>query len=312
MPHWVIKSALQRGISWLPNSQFWNGQFQRWVTKSTILTMDSLRGKLEESRRMLEPIIEIKGPGAQFTSFEIGTGWYPIIPVALYLCGAERTWTTDIDPLLNRSRVERLFRMLVELDSKGELTHLLPEALPERIAKIKELASLAGQEDPEPFLAKINIHVLSCDARKTPLEDHSIDLFFSSGVLEYIPRSILEEILQEAIRLSTPDFVSIHRLNLVDQFSYFDKSITPFNFLKFSPRKWQWANSPLIWQNRLRISDYRNLFSEQGFDVIHEANISGESADLAKVPLAPEFQAYSEADLLVLHSYITARPSIRE
>jgi hypothetical protein len=99
----------------------------------------------------------------------------------------------------------------------------------------------------------------------------------------------------------------VHRLNLVDQFSYFDQSITPFNFLKYTAAEWRWRNSPLIWQNRLRITDYRELLSGAGFEIADEENVSGKAGELAAVPLAPEFRHYSKEDLLVLHSFITAK-----
>jgi hypothetical protein len=96
---------------------------------------------------------------------------------------------------------------------------------------------------------------------------------------------------------------------LVDQYSYFDRSITPFNFLKFSEARWKIYNSPITWLNRMRISDYRELFGSVGFEITKEVNSSGSAADLRKIRLAPEFQKYSEADLLVLTSWLTARPT---
>jgi len=307
MPHWAIKSAVQRAISWLPNSHFWNGLFQKWVTKSTGLTPGTLRGKLEETCKILSPMQEAKGKGAPFRAFEVGTGWYPTIPVALYLCGASDVWTTDINPLLNRERLERLIGLLLEMDDCGELRGALPDALPDRIARLRELRGSIASTTPGGWLEQIGVHTLTLDARHTGLPDGSVDLFFSSGVLEYIPRSVLGEIFRESARLASPDFVNVHRVNLVDQYSSFDKSITPYHFLQFSPRQWAWVNSPLIWQSRLRISDYRELLAQEGFAIAAEENISGDPADLAKVKLAPEFAGYSEADLLVIHSFLVAR-----
>jgi len=104
--------------------------------------------------------------------------------------------------------------------------------------------------------------------------------------------------------------VQSHYLNLVDQFSYFDRSITPFNFLKYSPRAWKYLNSPLTWQNRFRISDFRQVFQETGFRIVKEGCTRGDPADLAKVPLAPEFRGYPREDLLVLFAWVAAIPEI--
>ncbi len=58
----------------------------------------------------------------------------------------------------------------------------------------------------------------------------------------------------------------------------------------------------------MRISDYRALFAETGNQITSEDNTKGDPADLRKVPLAPEFQHYSVEDLLVLFSWIVAKP----
>ena len=307
MPHWMIKSALQRGISWLPRSQFWNGQFQRWVTRSTELPESAFCVKLEEGQRYLGAVREAVGAGEPFRALEVGTGWYPTIPVAMYLCGAEQVFTIDIDPLLSGGRLATMIEHFQRLGEAGRLDQFLPGFDPDRLRKVVGLLPVVRSARPEKLLETIGIRCLLGDARSTGLPDGSIDLFFSSGVLEYIPRPVLEGILRESARLASRRFASIHRLNLVDQFSYFDKSITPFNFLKFTPRQWKWANSPLIWQNRLRISDYRELFTGAGMEVVGEDNTLGRAEDLARVKLAREFQGYREDDLLVLHSYIRAR-----
>ncbi len=98
-----------------------------------------------------------------------------------------------------------------------------------------------------------------------------------------------------------------HRINLSDQYCCFDHSITPYNFLRYTSAQWRWLNSPLIGQSRLRISDYREIVAGAGFAILREENSSGSPEVLAKVRLAPEFKQYSPADLLVLHSWMTAR-----
>src|SRR5712672_3455768 len=40
MPHWLIKSAVHRVISWMPNPQSWNYLLSKYVVKSTGLNKD--------------------------------------------------------------------------------------------------------------------------------------------------------------------------------------------------------------------------------------------------------------------------------
>ena len=307
MPHWLIKSAIHRVISWLPQSQVWNGLLQTYVTRSTAMTPQTFEEKLEQCRRFLNFYRALRPGGEPFQVLELGTGWFPTVPVGLYLCGAGNIWTIDIDPLLSPDRLRAMLQFYCDYESSGVLKKFLPHYLPARMEKIRALLAGCEGKSATESLAHLNITVIVADAQRTPLPDASIDLFFSNGVLEYVPRPVLQGILKEFTRLSSADAVMVHRLNLVDQFSYFDRSITPFNFLKYTTDEWRWRNSPLIWQNRLRISDYRELLTSAGFEIAEEDNASGKAEDLAAVPLAPEFRHYSQADLLVLHSFITAK-----
>ena len=101
----------------------------------------------------------------------------------------------------------------------------------------------------------------------------------------------------------------VHWLNLVDQYSWFDRSIGPYHFLKYTQKEWSWRDSPLISNNRLRINDYREQFKQAGFVIKGEENRPGSPDDLKRIPLAPEFQKYSTEDLLVLYSLFTAVPA---
>jgi hypothetical protein len=82
------------------------------------------------------------------------------------------------------------------------------------------------------------------------------------------------------------------------------------HFEVFTAGRWKYLNNPLTWQNRLRISDYRELFREGGFEIKKEESVSGSAEDLARVRLAPEFKKYQPADLLILTSWLAAK-SIR-
>ena len=111
MPHWLIKSAIHRAISVLPNRQKFNEWFQRNVTKSLGLSQGAFEYKLDCCRRYLEDFLaEHPGRLENFTAVELGTGWYPIAPIGLYLCGAKEIWSFDIDPLLSRERLRQYNR----------------------------------------------------------------------------------------------------------------------------------------------------------------------------------------------------------
>ncbi len=298
---------MHRGISALPNRQFWNGLLQKWITRSTELTTRAFEDKVRECARHLH-VLRSARPEGDFTALELGTGWLPIIPIGLALSGGRELWTFDIEPLLTTERLLLVLGHYSNYAKRGELSALLPEARADRIQKLDAvLATATAGEQPGALLERLGIHYQVADARQIPLPDNTVDFLMSSGVLEYVPKQGFHQILGEFHRVATPGAMMSHRLNLVDQYSYFDKNITAFNFLRFSERAWSWLDSPLISQNRLRIGDYRRCFREAGFEITREDNLSGRPEDLARIKLAPQFQPVPPEELLVLHSYISAR-----
>ena len=312
MPHWLIKAALQRGISWLPSSHKWNELFQRHVTRSTELTAERFEARLEYCRWHWDHFRRLLPARARaFRVLEIGTGWYPIVPLGLYLHGADSIWTFDIDPLVNGPRLACAVAMFDDYAARGQLQKFWPDLLPQRLTLLRALRTGNSTPDPVAQLESLGIHLRVQDASQTGLPPNSVDLMVSTGVLEYIPPPALTAILTEFNRIATPGAVMSHYLNLIDQYSYFDRSLNRLNFLKFPARQWKYLNSPLTWLNRLRISDYRALFHAAGFQIHTEENTLGTEDELAGIRLAPEFQKYSKDDLLVLFSRVVAQ-SVRK
>ena len=119
-----------------------------------------------------------------------------------------------------------------------------------------------------------------------------------------------------------PDFVAAelgtwwfplmsHFIDMRDHYAAFDSSIMVHNFLRFPKRRWRRFNNGLQYQNRLRMSDFRRLHAESGWEVIGEDNCRQTVDVLRSVPLAPEFRHCCEQDLAVCVTWINARPSTR-
>jgi hypothetical protein len=114
--------------------------------------------------------------------------------------------------------------------------------------------------------------------------------------------------LKEFHRLETPRAVMSHWIGLLYQMSFFDKSLSPFEYLKYTDFQWKLWSSPMIRQNRLMIPDYRELFTENRYDLVSETNVRGVEADLDRVRLATQFQKLKREDLLILESWMVAKP----
>lgn len=311
MPKWWIKATVQRAIGFLPYSNLWNELFQSTVTASTRLSDARFESQLKRCREHLE-VFRLFGPsppGDRFTAFELGTGRYPIVPVGLYLCGADDIRTWDIAPLLRQHRVLHMLRRFIDYYDRGALRNLLPEARSDRIGRLRQAVEQSRRDPPGRLLERFGIRPAVGDARRSGLPAGTVDLVTSTVVLEYIPANVLTGLLAEFHRIASPRGVMSHVIDLADEYSYFDPSLSPFNFLRYSRRMWGLINNPLIPLNRLRLPDYRGLIAGAGFDVVIEECTRGEPRDLKRVPLAPKFRDFSEDDLLVLIARIVARPS---
>jgi hypothetical protein len=310
MPNWLLKSAIQRTISFLPCESKWNEIFQRLVTKSLDLGEGMFQAQVERAQRHVELLVgsQKEKPG-DFTAFEIGTGWYPTIPMGLYLCGSSSVWTFDIVRLLTQSRIQRMVELFCEYDDKKTLQRYLPFLRQERMDFLRESAPFVLKESPEQFLARFKIYANVRDALHSGLPSGSIDISFSHAVLQHIPPEGLKELMAEFRRLSSAQGTTSHWINLSDLYANSDRSISPFNCLQFSDRRWRYLDSPLAPQNRLRISDYREIFTGAGFKILKESNTSGSPNDLKRIRLAPRFQKYSMEDLLVLGSWLVGAPA---
>jgi hypothetical protein len=306
MARWVFKAAVQRGLAMLPLSHVWNELFQTYVTRSLKFTPDNFTRRLAFCRQHLEYLRKFRPAGGAFTAFDLGTGWFPVVPVGLALCGAERTTTCDIRPLLKPHRVRAILQAFVESAERGELVQQLPALVPERVDVVRGVLADPGRKTPAEWLSPLGIEVLVKDAQHTGLAPNAFDLFVSTEVLEYIPAAVLGGIFTEFRRLARPGAVMSHLIDMTDEYWYFDRSITPFNFLRFSPRAWGWINNDLIPLTRLRVTDFRRLVSESGFRLVAEDNVLGQLEDLQKVSLAEPFKKYSTEELLVLRSWMAA------
>jgi Methyltransferase domain len=312
MGSWLAKAIVQRGIGALPNPHYWNELLQDRVTHSLELTDERFEDSLRNCRNHLEQLRRY-GPTAAdsgFSVFELGTGWFPVVPIGLFLCGAREVWTWDVAPLLRFDRLKLTMRRFLELEqSQGSQDRL--RAMPEQLAQLRQVMALC--ESPEGFepaelLERLGIYYRIGNASRSGLPPQSVDLIVSDVVFEYLSPEELFEILQEFRRIAAPDAVMSHTIDLGDQYATYDSGITKFNFLRFSDRLWRWLNNPIIPLNRLRISDYRRAFSERGFQVVAEISQRGDPAELARTPLAARFRGYSIEDLLVSHTWLVAIP----
>lgn len=307
MPSWLFKAAVQGAISLLPGRHQLNSLLQQRVTGSLVLSQAMFDAKVSHCRHHLERFAQARGSGGPpDAALELGTGWYPIVPVGLALAGAGQVTTLDVSALLDAGRVKRTLELYAAALQSGRLASQLPGLDPSHARRTIAAARDRGGANAQELLASVGVRALLGDARASGLPAGSIELFVSNNTLEHIAPDALAQILAEFERLSAPGAVMDHFVDISDHYAHFDRSITEFNYLRYPPEVWRFFNNSLQYQNRLRASDYRRLMERAGFTVVAEEPARGAPEQLARIRVARRFRGYGRDDLLVLRSWFTA------
>jgi hypothetical protein len=306
MSKWILKAAVQGFFSFLPNSQGWNEFVKRRLLKRC-LDRERFEYKLGQCREHLRNYFERATSGKDsFAAFELGTGFHPVIPICLYLCGAQKVWTADASRLLDSKRVLETSELMVRYAESGVLGGWLPMARQDRVDGLKNLRASGESLSAQALLEMLNIHYLVCDARYTGLKRLSVDLFVSNNTLEHVPLEIIPGIFSEFRRIAAQGAVMSHFIDICDHYAYADRSITPYNYLKYPSRTWRFFNNSLHYQNRLRVSDYRKMHRDAGFNIIREDDEKDPPEVLGGMRVAEEFSHYPPEDLLTRNSWMVS------
>jgi hypothetical protein len=304
MARWLAKAAIQGILSRLPRGEILNYFLQQYVTKRLVTTDDFFIKKLRQCHQHIENYFKFsKRRNERFTCLELGTGWSPIIPIGLYLCGAGIVYTIDKKGLLKGQKIKETVNQFLVHIANNKLLNELPRVNYERIDKLIKITS-KNTTEPLGLLADLNIRRIVGDARDIDLPKGTINLFTSNNVLEHISMSVQKDIFAEFHRIGKTDALMSHYVDMSDHYSQFDKSLSPYNFLKYSDRVWRLFNNDLQYQNRLRLTDYIDLHDKTKWKIIETKIQSGNIGDLDRLKLSERFLKYSKDDLIVLNSWL--------
>src|SRR4051812_7182151 len=112
MASWILKAAVKRTISLLPRSENWDYFFQRHVTRTAQLERPEFHRKLRLCAKHLDDYFRHStAPVEGFVAVELGTGWFPVAALGLFLCGASSIWTIDSVSRLRNENVARVLSL---------------------------------------------------------------------------------------------------------------------------------------------------------------------------------------------------------
>ncbi len=220
------------------------------------------------------------------TVLEIGSGWFPAIPLMLAAEHVKHVYLSDLTPHMD----EATFNATL-----GFLRQHLPDAI-----HLKTINSIA--DIPASYLTPFD---------PDQLADQSIDYIISRTVLEHIsPEQITDFFVALRPKLAANGLM-VHLIDHSDHLEFDDKSISRINFLSWGKRKYAWINFLMKdGENRLRHHEYPPLFKAAGFSVLREkAIIHDATNEIAKtLKLSPPYSGMTSEQLSVLTSIYILTP----
>lgn len=291
--HWKIKGYVQKALGIVPGGESLNDRLQ--LVGGLRNFGENIAAKVSDFQQTCEYLADVRFtiPGA--TIVEVGTGWYPVLPICFGFAGVRCIKTFDIHRHLNARWTARALACLEpHLDAIAKFCAAGSAEVRQKYralveaSGIDEILQLSGIEYTAPG-----------DARQTGLPDNSVDLVYSNSVFEHVPKQAIFEILRESQRILKPGGLALHNIGCNDHYAFFDRSISFVNFLRFTEAEWRLWNNPIQYQNRLRAPQFLDMAAQAGLKVIYKRTHvrPGSREALAQFAVAPEFREFSPEDL---------------
>lgn len=306
MKIWVLKAIVQKTISYLPFSNSINYLFQKYVTKGVYLTDEYFGDKIGHAKDHIDSYRKYCGKDFPESSLEIGTGWYPVVPISLFLCGTDKIYSVDISALTNKERILTTVQKFKLYHDSGKLASFVPFKK-ERYEVLEQILKSADSLTLDQITAMLNLTYMVKDARKLPFENESIDLVNSNNTFEHIYPEILTPILKEFKRIVKREGLQSHAIDMSDHFAHFDKSINIYNFLRFSDSRWSMIDNSIQPQSRLRFYDYVKIYSDLDIAITEQSYRKGDLEALKTIPLDPKYKTHTPEEVAISHCYLVSK-----
>ncbi len=219
------------------------------------------------------------------TLLEIGTGW--IHWYSLYTRLFYNVNITMMDVWDNR-QFEALKASFLKLKE-------LPDDLSSR--KYSSAIDLILNADSfEELYESLDLsYIIDNEGSLSQFQANTFDVVFSFHVLEHVPKEKTDDLVNNIYRVLKPGGFSIHQIGIDDHISHYDKKESMMNYLRYSDTTWKiFFQNDVQYFNRLLMSDWINIFTQQGF-IFKEKIPAYTNIDSLKIH--PQYQRYSKEDL---------------
>lgn len=243
-----LKSLLFKTLSMLPN-RFGYGIYH-WLQK--FLNRNSVYHKIKTNDNSFKEALSILEKAnisvKDKNILEIGSGWSPIIPYFFkYFEKAKAVYTFDINKHYDKKVILKLndyfesqFSTTVKVDTNKK--YPLPEAV--------------------YYYPKTDL------ASTVNFPEKQIDLIFSRFVLEHVPPEALKKMHENFAQQLQKPFYVLHMISPSDHRAYTDKSLSYYDFLKYSKDEWKKVHTKFDYHNRMRLPQYMSVFKDLNYEVV--------------------------------------------
>ncbi len=300
---WVLKAIVQKSISFLPYKNNINYFFQKYVTKGIELTDLRFNNKISSAKAHLT-YLQQHTTINQVRCLELGTGWYPIVPLYFYLNGVQQIYTIDLNAHLSKKFLLIAIKKYFEWDASGQLTAFIPQKNEQRWQQLQLVYKNQHEHSLETLLSNLHIESIIGDARHINLPKQSVDFVCSNNTFEHIYQEVLKGILLEFKRLLKPAGYMSHLIDMSDHFAHLDRGISMYNFLKFTEKQWRWIDNSIQPQNRLRFHQYQQMYHQLNIPFETGLERMGDTDALLNLDIKKPFCTFSKEQLAIIHGYL--------
>jgi hypothetical protein len=262
--------------------------------------------KVDDWRLMMGHLRAANVPLKETRLLEMGTGWYPTFPFCLYLAGAGRVDTLDLNPYLKPEMTlalaERLESHLTVIAEESGRTESDIRTLHARLLRsLRQAGALSAQQLLREATEGVVHYAAPADAARTGFDAGTIGVVFSNSVLEHVPRAIIQDCFVEAFRILEPRGIVLHSVNCGDHYAYVDSKVHQLHYLKYSDAAWKKWNNAFLYQNRLRAVDFTKMAEDAGFQVEIDTSTPRPERlrQLDAIDVDPVFSRYTREQLCI-------------
>ncbi|NOT88919.1 MAG: class I SAM-dependent methyltransferase [Lysobacter sp.] len=296
--HWRIKGLLQKTLGVLPWGEPLHYQLQRRFGGMRDPRREILL-KIDDWELMAKQLHTVGADIREARLMEVGSGWYPALPLACYLGGAARVYTCDLNRLLKPDLMRLCIGILGEALPRIATACQVP--LADVQSRYRHLLAGADAADPADLSDGVIQYRAPADAADPGLEDGAVDIIFSNSVLEHVPPEAIERLHRASLRLLRPGGLIFHSVNCGDHYAYADPKVHQLNYLRFTDRQWAFWNNGFLYQNRLRAHQLVGAARDAGFEMLLDTSRARPQRlqQLQAMTVAPEFAGIPEEKLCI-------------